>query len=290
MRYIIQICYRNVPFLLRLCLSTDPVQISITMHLSLVSLCNCLALATALPKINPSRHVIHERRDRLPDQWKRHSRSHPDSIIPLRIALKQNNLEKAHEYLMDVSDPESPNFGKHWSPKQVAETFAPSHETISEVTKWLEEFGISGVEQSYSLNWISANVTIAKAEALLDAKYFEYKHDTTEQMHIACEEYSLPKNIQEHVDFVTPTTHFDIKIKSVKRDEKKSRSLGSAANKARPIPQRVYVPPDADTTTLAGCNISIFPACIRSLYGLPNTTTPNAKSKSSRVSCHRANS
>jgi tripeptidyl-peptidase-1 len=243
-----------------------------------VSFFYCLAVAIALPNTNPSRHVIHERRDRLPDQWKKHSKLHPDSIVPLRIALKQNNLEKAHEYLMDVSDPKSLNYGKHWSVEQVAKTFAPSHETVSKVIEWLTDFGIAGAEQSPSLSWVSVNVTISQVEVLLDTEYFEYKHDTTDQSHVACEQYSLPQHIQEHVDFVTPTMHFDIKVKSVKRDEKKSRSLRAAKNKI-PIPQKVFVAPGTDTVTLKGCNISIFPACLRSLYGIPETTKPNPKSE-----------
>lgn len=60
---------------------------------------------------------------------------------PMRIALAQSNLDKADEYLMDVSHPESPNFGKHWTAKQVAEMFAPSQESYDAVTFWLRSSG-----------------------------------------------------------------------------------------------------------------------------------------------------
>ena len=38
---------------------------------------------------------------------------------------------------MDVSDPRSPNFGKHWTPEQVYDFFSPDPDTINEVEDWL---------------------------------------------------------------------------------------------------------------------------------------------------------
>lgn len=54
--------------------------------------------------------VVHERRavidptkgDRVPG----------DAVIPVRIGLKQSNLEDGYDAVMDVSDPASSNYGK----------------------------------------------------------------------------------------------------------------------------------------------------------------------------------
>jgi tripeptidyl-peptidase-1 len=83
------------------------------MHLSLISVCSLLAAAIAAPAANTKRHVVHERRERLPAHWKRSAKLHGDSNMPMRIALTQNNLDRADEFLMDVAHPESPNYGKH---------------------------------------------------------------------------------------------------------------------------------------------------------------------------------
>jgi len=48
----------------------------------------------------------------------------------MRIALTQRNLDNAYDHLMEVSHPESASFGKHWTVKDVAETFAPRYLTI----------------------------------------------------------------------------------------------------------------------------------------------------------------
>lgn len=82
------------------------------MRFSLIAVCSLLAAATGAPTAEKS-HAVHERRQNLPAQWKRSAKIHGDSYLPMRIALAQSNLDRADEFLMDVSHPESPNFGKH---------------------------------------------------------------------------------------------------------------------------------------------------------------------------------
>lgn len=143
------------------------------MHFSLIVAYGLLTGVIAAPAPQ-KRHVVHERREQTPRNWRREDPLHPDSSLPMRFALTQNNLHNAEAYLMDVSNPSSPNFGKHWSAKKVAETFAPSADSINEVVKWLEEYGIKSerVKHSQSLSWIHANVTVAEAESLLNTKYY----------------------------------------------------------------------------------------------------------------------
>lgn len=104
------------------------------MHFSILAVCGLITGALASPTTQ-KRHVVHERRDRLPAQWSKSGVYHGDVVIPMRIALTQANLHKGDEFLMDVSHPDSENYGKHWSAKEVAEMFAPSEETVSSVYK-----------------------------------------------------------------------------------------------------------------------------------------------------------
>jgi tripeptidyl-peptidase-1 len=112
------------------------------MHYSLLVVGGLLIGAIAPPASNSERYVVHERRERLPSHWDKNAKLHGESYLPMRIALTQSNLDKADEFLMDVSHPESPSYGKHWTAKQVAEMFAPSEETVSAVLDWLAEYGI----------------------------------------------------------------------------------------------------------------------------------------------------
>lgn len=50
----------------------------------------------------PASHVVHEKRDVHSHTWVKRARVEGSAVVPVRIGLRQSNLEKAHEYLMDV--------------------------------------------------------------------------------------------------------------------------------------------------------------------------------------------
>jgi tripeptidyl-peptidase-1 len=227
----------------------------------------------------------------------------------MRIALTQSNLDKAHEYLMDVSHPGSPNYGKHWTAQEVADAFAPSDITIRSVVRWLEDAGITSdrVKQSQSLNWLHADLTVEEAENLLRTEYFKYTHAGTGQSHIACEEYSIPEDVRKYVDFITPTVHFDTRIVTpMKRRElesyeipsnsrykssigrkvetKPGYSIGSPEDPTLPKPGDVIFPDDL-FDELDNCDKTISPACLQALYMLPDSDGfyHNPESKSPRL-------
>lgn len=55
----------------------------------------------------PSSHVVHEERSGGPSMWKRQSDALLDrsAVMPMSIGLKQRNLDRGHDLLMDVSHP-----------------------------------------------------------------------------------------------------------------------------------------------------------------------------------------
>ena len=71
----------------------------------------------ALPASTP--YELHERRS--DSSWREVIGRKPDArtVLPVRIGLTQNNLDKGYDFLMDVSDPSSPNFGNHWTAEKV---------------------------------------------------------------------------------------------------------------------------------------------------------------------------
>ena len=258
-------------------------------------------------------HVQHEKRDFLPPGWERHDKIPGHEVLPMRIALAQSNLDKADEFLMDVSHPESPNFGKHWSAKKVAETFAPSQESIDAVTAWLKNSGISPerIRKSQSMGWLTLDVTVAEAENLLKTEYYLHRHSLTGKPHVGCSDYSIPDYVQPHVDFITPTVHFDTKIPQAKPlpkqefDETKlekrapepapAPAVSSTAAAGVPVqshaavnvihnPTNGFLPKKgADIniqniiTELQNCNQFIVPDCLRALYLFPPNVAANPK-------------
>ena len=238
----------------------------------------------AISLSSPTSHVLHEKRSSLPDGWRKGERLESHRLLPMRVALKQSNLHRLDDYLMEVSHPSSEKYGSHWSAKKVAETFAPSRATVDAVKAWLETAGISGerVEQSQSLGWLNFDATVAEAEALLKTKYHEFVHPSgTKQA--ACTEYHVPGEVQQHVDFITPTLHFDAKLDPPaegnkyfgKRDV--TPNVGGSLGK----PGSGSLPKQGITlgfikniiTELAQCDRYIVPDCLRFLYRIPPVLT-----------------
>ncbi|KAH6712325.1 peptidase S8/S53 domain-containing protein [Leptodontidium sp. MPI-SDFR-AT-0119] len=223
----------------------------------------------------PPTHVVHEKREAQLDKWsKRDVKLNRDAIIPLSIGLTQRNLERGYELLMDVSHPESSNYGKHWSMQKIKETFAPSVETITAVKQWLIESGIAHerIQSSKSLTWLKVNATVEEAESLLKTEYFIYTNANTGKDHLACDDYSVPASIRHHIDLITPTIHFDATV----RQKKQRRDLQGRSLKVHPVsqahPNPNAVPQPAVTYNLANCYTYVTPDCLRALYNFTNGT------------------
>ncbi|KAI1271353.1 peptidase S8/S53 domain-containing protein [Xylaria sp. FL0933] len=218
----------------------------------------CSSLAFSLPT---AEHVVHEKRDNIPEDWTKISEASDDIPIDLRFALKQSNLERAEEYMRDVSHPGSENFGRFWTPQQVIDTFAPSKEALSNTVGWLLQMGVASnrITPSAGRNWIKVNSTVAEAERLLDTTYNVYQDDEGTVL-VACESYAVPKNIQQHIDFVSPTIQFDPRMGTVAKRVTKREAM-------RPKFKAIEI--DSEPLGLDNCSQLTTPACLRAIYGIP---------------------
>ena len=185
-----------------------------------------------------TKHVIHEKRSTLPPGWELVGELDGSTVLPMKVALSQSNLDKGEDFLMKVSHPDSPSFGQHWSPRQIAETFAPSRESTESVLKWLKSAGITPerISRSQSMGWLNFEATVAEAENLLKTKYNLFRH-VAGKPHVGCSEYHIPEHIAHHVDFITPTVHFDSKIPQSQDDwaRKHKRAATTTAAAGTPV-------------------------------------------------------
>ncbi|KAI0975171.1 peptidase S8/S53 domain-containing protein [Xylaria arbuscula] len=218
----------------------------------------CSSLALCLPT---GEHVVHEKRIGIPEHWTKVSEASDSTPIDLRFALKQSNLERAEEYMHEVSHPESESFGRFWTPQDVIRKFAPSEEALSDTVKWLLQMGIASnrIVPSAGRNWIKVKSTVAEAEMLLDTTYNVYEDDEGTTL-VACESYAVPKNIQQHIDFVSPTIQFDPRMGAVTKRNAKREAM-------RPKFKAVNI--NLDPFELDSCNELTTPACLRAIYGIP---------------------
>lgn len=145
-----------------------------------------LGVALAAPSHESSRRsplVLHETRAFEPLDWVPLGRLDSNKVIPMRFGLAQQNLHRVEEMLMEVSHPESPSYGKHYTPAEIVDTFAPSDETITAVTNWLIDSGFAPNRLRLSANkgWILLEATASEVEDLLKAEYHVYSHPSGDQ-------------------------------------------------------------------------------------------------------------
>ncbi|KIJ52628.1 hypothetical protein M422DRAFT_43457 [Sphaerobolus stellatus SS14] len=252
--------------------------------------CLAIALSTLYGSVQAtSLKQVFEKRDTVPFGWRETDLPDADLVIPVRIGLKQANIDRLEELLNSVAHPESTSYGQHWTPEQVAKAFAPSKDTIQTVREWLLSSGIKEekVQLSNSKGWMSFDATVKEMESLLDSKYKLYEHENGAKS-IGTGSYSVPLHIHPHIEIIMPTlliSHTDIGSPMhhslALRDDAPStepgllRNLGSPTSdslpKLKPGPSITPL-----TTSIAGatgsdlttCDVNITPDCLRALYNI----------------------
>jgi len=239
-----------------------------------------------IPTTTPTRHVVHEERSIIPAGWEKQDRIPQDIVLPVRIGLTQSNLDRAYDILADISDADSPNYGNHWTDKQIADFFAPSTETIRNVRTWLSSSGISPkrIIHSPGRGWLHFDATVAEMERLLKTTYWQYEHESGKS-HLSCHEYSVPEIISKHIDFITPTIHFDspVSINTSKKNVKRAEPGDTDGMSAGPVIGKTVPPPPKHTgstnSNVTNSNVAtkqcgpyVTPACLRALYNIPKGT------------------
>ncbi|KAH8680763.1 peptidase S8/S53 domain-containing protein [Xylariales sp. PMI_506] len=221
-----------------------------TLRLAVASLLGAAALGS-------SASVPHERRgDHHHSHWAKRDRMFSEDRFQMRIALAQQNLHKGFDWLMDVSDPRSSNYGLHWTQDEVAKKFAPAAETIKAAQSWVTAAGIP--DESVSLapggGWLLINTTVEQAEDLLQAEYWIYE-SADGGLAVGADEYSIPSELKPHVEFVYP---------AVALGEMQSSELRRRKRSASNRPKRQISPRDNST-----CANMVTPRCIAAWYNIP---------------------
>ena len=152
------------------------------MYLKFSLLAALTGVAVAIPS-RRSPFVLHEERATEPFDWVGVGRLESEKILPMRFGLTQGNLSRVEDMLMAVSHPESPTYGKYYTPADIVEIFSPSNETISSVTRWLIDSGFAKSRLRLSANkgWLSVDATTSEVEKLLNAEYYVYNHTSGEK-------------------------------------------------------------------------------------------------------------
>ncbi|KAF2999996.1 hypothetical protein E8E14_000857 [Neopestalotiopsis sp. 37M] len=247
-----------------------------------------LAAALAVPDT----HVVHEQRtSEMEIGLKKRSRPDGTLQLPMRIGLKQNNLDQAPQWLMDVAHPKSENYGKHWTSEDVIEAFKPSDSTVEAVKQWLVENGIAEGRIKHTDNklWLAFEASLEEAENLLHAEFMIHENKKG-RLVTDTERYAIPKHLTKHIDYVTPGVKgVDVTSRLRRSEDIIARDLENAVvrsrNRLRPfkvLDESAVSLMDTEAAAAATCATAISPACLRALYEFDalNSSSPVSSNNS----------
>jgi len=147
----------------------------------------------------------------IPKKWKYDSSCDENEYLELTFAIKQQNTDLIHQKLFEVSDPSSSKFGQHWTMESIHEFLKPKDLSIELVLDWLNYYEIESHNIEYlttNKDFIRIKTTVKVANEMLNTEY-GYWVNTDDDKHIRVKDgYKVPKQVAEHLDFISPTLRF----------------------------------------------------------------------------------
>lgn len=104
-----------------------------------------------------------------------------------------------------MSDPSSPDYGKYLGVDDVNKAFAPAADSADKVKSWLQKSGCKNIASDG--NMVSFTATVGQANKMLDTKFALYTNGQSNKLRTMG--YSVPDELGDAVDVITPTTYFD---------------------------------------------------------------------------------
>lgn len=237
--------------------------------LLLVALLALALSASATPALPPD--VVKERII-APRGWTRYAVANDSEVIPLRIALKQAAPNSIERMLDRTSDPDSPHYLDHLSREQVLQLLKPSSNSSKAVNAWLDSHNVTSihVDHAHQGDSVSIHVPVHKARRMLNADFSVFEHHGSGERVVRTTEYSLPRSVADHVEYVGGTTYFST-LRSLRSPNKvidEPVDLEPLTRAARISRVNVHASGKSQPGVPSACNSSqVTSLCLRELYG-----------------------
>jgi tripeptidyl-peptidase-1 len=180
-----------------------------------------------------------------------------EESIRLRLSLKQQNVDAFYENLMEVSTPDHPRYGQHYEHHELRSLLKPTAETSNVAISWLQDNNITKIEDDS--DYILFHTNVATANRLLDTEFGWYHNSAENHEVLRTLEYSVPEAIQEHINFVQPTTRF-----GTLKPLSSTAEVFDEGFKSQGVSKWFGSSPTVNIT----CNLTITPECIFDLYNV----------------------
>ncbi|EJD00679.1 family S53 protease [Fomitiporia mediterranea MF3/22] len=212
-----------------------------------------------------SSFVLHEQRTDIPDGFVKVGSAPADQVLNLRLALVNNYMNGLEEKLYAVSTPGSALYGQHLSKEEVEEFVKPSQDSINIVNQFLLTHGITATVASPASDWLTFSVPVSKANNMFQADFSVFQHEETGKQSIRTLAYSIPTELQGHLNLVHPTITFDNPFAHLPVVSSPLKAVAEEQNlTTRAVP--------------SSCDSTVTPACLQAMYGIPTTKATQSSS------------
>lgn len=176
------------------------------MSLLLPALVASLAAASPMSQQSQAQMVTKQALDTVPAGWELKAAAPADMKIDMHIRLKEQNLDQLEQRVLQVSDPDHTDYGKHMSKAEIDTLTAPTKKDVDAVTEWLKSHGVEAGK--VSSGFMPIRVTASQARSMLDADYGVYYNADQDRYTVRTTRYSLPQSIHDSIAMIQPTTLF----------------------------------------------------------------------------------
>eukprot|EP00620_Florenciella_sp_RCC1587_P020495 CAMPEP_0182567828 /NCGR_PEP_ID=MMETSP1324-20130603/8939_1 /TAXON_ID=236786 /ORGANISM="Florenciella sp., Strain RCC1587" /LENGTH=653 /DNA_ID=CAMNT_0024781885 /DNA_START=33 /DNA_END=1994 /DNA_ORIENTATION=+ len=237
---------------------------------------------TYLKEMDTTQRTMQERTAAVPERWTQGARADADSSMQLHFAMKHRDDVDMEKELLDVSTPGNPRYGAHFSKKQMDALTQPADATVTAVESWLGRQGmvLSKANKQTSNDFVTLEMTVGQAEALLQAEYYEYTNADGETA-IRTPSYSVPSTVDAHLDFVAPTVQFPGLKASVHRI-RKVKAADEGGNPPWMSPTGVDSATQEDAADSADSYSYITPDELKTMYNYEGVTA-NSSTENTQV-------
>lgn len=150
---------------------------------------------------------------------------------------------------MEVSSPSNPRYGKHLKREELKDLVRPRAESTNAILSWLEQSGVESRDIHNDGEWIHFYAPVKRAEEMMRTAFRTYESTShTGVKRIRSLEYSVPREIRDHIDIIQPTTRFG-NIRAERNQILYKQNIAASTAAISP-----------------SCNSTVTPACLAALY------------------------
>lgn len=169
-----------------------------TLAILAVALAACVALAAASVTIRPE-HAADE-------AWTWSHRCSPYDEVNLIFAVRTRNGDRVTERLMEVADPQHPDYTQHMTLEELGELIRDDA-AVQTVESWLAPHA-SVVDRTVNGDFVTAKLVVYEAERMLQTEFHAYTHRDTGKTVFRAATATMPDEVAGAVEYAARVVDF----------------------------------------------------------------------------------